>query len=247
MNGYLAPELSGVSRFSSRNALVDSYGIGMTLFFIVSGRAPLFTESQHADWVEKLQKEIGREPSKEWHSLNQRWARLIYWTTKPNQSERWDIVRILGELEQLHRALKNPTKNASAELAAEEILARTKEGGRTYHWNVDTLCGYFELRTGFKIEIKGDESSKEVKFECDWMNTGDRKFENVKKYLGPATERLDGIMRTGGWNFTGKRSQADSVHFTATIPIEKLQFAGAIAKAVESVDAAVENLKLGNA
>ena len=55
MLGYLAPEqIQYTSRVSTRHAAVDSFGMGMVLFFMMSGRAPLPDEHRHGDWRNTL-------------------------------------------------------------------------------------------------------------------------------------------------------------------------------------------------
>lgn len=246
VNGFLAPELAGDGQFSTRNALVDSYGIGMTMFYMVTGRAPLFSESKYADWDAKLQKEIASQRCTEWKSLSARWARIVFWATRPHQPTRWDVSRILGALAQLRLALSNALQVTSAELFAEELLARCREGSRLYTWDVDKLCGSFELRTGFTLSISGDESKKTITFTCDWMNTGDRKFENVRKYLGPAVARVEQALRIGGWQVMMKHAATDSIRLSADISVVKLQRANGINDAAKAIDITIESLKLGN-
>jgi eukaryotic-like serine/threonine-protein kinase len=244
VNGYLAPELTSERNNNTRSALVDSYGIGMTLFFMASGRAPLFSESSFEKWKVSLDTEIMHQVCTSWKSLAYRWIRMIYWATRPTQKERWDVGRIQGALKQMQAAIGGPSNVLSAELFAEEIFARSNEGARIYTWDVDRLAGAFEIRTGFRVEIRGDESLKEVCFVCEWMNTGDRQFESVRKYIGPATDSVEAALRAGGWVITFRDTVSSSVRITACISVAKLRKHEGLSSAVKAVNESVEALKI---
>ncbi len=51
MVGYLAPEqLEQILGVSTRHASVDSFGLGMTLYFMISQRNPLPDQQRYQDW-----------------------------------------------------------------------------------------------------------------------------------------------------------------------------------------------------
>ncbi len=245
INGYLAPELASDSNYSTRSALVDSYGLGMTMFFMAAKRAPQVFEANFGQWKETLSKEVISQPCVSWRSVGARWARIIYNTTFTEQNRRWDTGRILGYLALLETAIKGAQHVSSAELFAEEILARSKEGSRTYVWNEDKLSGTLTLSKGFVVEIKADESKKEVILTCDWMNTGEREFESVKKFIKPAADRGESVLKSAGWVITHRETQPSHIRITASIYANKLKSEAALNKATASVDDTLEELKIG--
>ena len=49
--GYLAPEqIQAIPGASTRHAAVDSFGVGMTLYFMIAGTDPLPAQHLHRDW-----------------------------------------------------------------------------------------------------------------------------------------------------------------------------------------------------
>ena len=91
--GYLAPEqIQRVRGVSTRHAAVDSFGLGMTLFFLVSGRHPIPTEHRHSSWAESVYQACGAISTKSWNSVRKRFGRLIINTTRDLQVERWDLA-----------------------------------------------------------------------------------------------------------------------------------------------------------
>ena len=138
--GYLAPEQirRGKSE-STRHASVDSFGLGMTLFFLCTGQEPLFAEHQHVGWSNRLKKLFKERACKSWKSLPVRMARLVEYSTCDRQTERWDLAQIEGELQRLREANANPESVDAAELIAEELAFRSGlEDG--YEWDPDAIC-----------------------------------------------------------------------------------------------------------
>ena len=71
--GYFAPEqVDPGKKVATRSALVDSYGLGMTMFFIFGGRDPAPSEAEHANWSATLE-QMGRNLSNgTWKSVGTR-------------------------------------------------------------------------------------------------------------------------------------------------------------------------------
>ena len=161
MLGYLAPEqIQYTSRVSTRHAAVDSFGMGMVLFFMMSGRAPLPDEHRHGDWRNTLARAAHGHPCNEWRSAPSRFARLVEFATRNNQSERWDMTQIQAELTRLHEAVSHSTSTQYAELIAEEIAARC-EFSKDYEWDGDSLAAVKETPSGVRFTLQGDESQEE--------------------------------------------------------------------------------------
>jgi serine/threonine protein kinase len=61
--GYLAPEqIQPIQGVSTRHAAVDSFGLGMLLFFLISGHNPLPDEHRHGNWIELVRSAAERKP-----------------------------------------------------------------------------------------------------------------------------------------------------------------------------------------
>ena len=124
--GYLAPEqIQDIQGVSTRHAAVDSFGIGMVLFFMMSGRDPVPDEHQACRLEEyterKLQKCFLASNGIPFHQDLQD---SLSMQLNTNQAERWDMTQIQAELERLHKAVLDPGSTQSIELIAEEIAAR---------------------------------------------------------------------------------------------------------------------------
>ena len=246
-NGYMAPEQADTERKDiSRNALVDSFGVGMTLFYLVTRSHPQFGQQRHADWSKILSDRIGAKRCAIWVSLPRRIARLVEWATKDIQSQRWDLSRISGEIDRLLERLTKRAPIRSSELLAEEIAARCADMAGIYEWDVDKLLAGIALRSGFSVHLKGDEAAQIIALEIDWSNAGDRQFEQVRKYVGPAADKAVAALKTGSWKVASqdKSVTASSVRITATTPVSAFSSDSAITKTAESVSAAIHALRL---
>jgi serine/threonine protein kinase len=229
LTGFLAPEqVEAIHSASTRNALVDSFGLGMTLFYLRTGKKPQYLQHKHTSWSELLHKSVGTHRCSTWYSLPNRFARLIESSTRDKQSERWDMSQIEGELEQLADAEKEPNLVPSAELWAEELAARvaTKRSGQSpgYVWNPDTATASIRFATGIDFHIAGREPNCKVEARISWLSTGDEKHRTVRRYLPSKCERAVAKLKKGGWQFREKpRITQDSAYCCAEIGIFSLQ------------------------
>lgn len=228
VTGYLAPEQLGSPHVAStRNALVDSYGLGMTLFFLRTGQEPNFHQHKYADWQNVLTKSICRHLCRNWHSLPRRFARLIEYSTRDKQSERWDLSMMEGELERLQEAETDPSSVRSAELWAEEVASRavTSLGSHApYQWNPNTSTATVKLVRGVRILVKACESKDRVEATIAWAGTGDEDYRRIKKYMPAKCEKAVSILKKGRWQIQGKINHTSaSALCTSSIAVPLLQ------------------------
>ena len=152
--GYLAPEqIQAMPGISTRHATVDSFGLGMVLFFMLSGRDPVPDQHRHVDWDTTLFEAAYRRPFLQWVSVPRRFSRLVHFATMADQSERWDMTQIQAELQRLQAVVLDPSYSASPELVAEELAARC-EFSKDYSWNANLLAAEKEESSGVKLSIQ---------------------------------------------------------------------------------------------
>jgi serine/threonine protein kinase len=198
LHGYLAPEqVSEVRGSTTRSALVDSFGVGMTLYFLATHEDPVFAQHLHKDWEPGLVAKVRERGGPSWKSLPRRFARLIVQATRDNQSSRIDIARIEGELRNLLQAEQSPLQVESAELLAEELAARSGIG--EYSWNPDLLEAEIGLASGLQVHIRAEEVDDEVSVRLTWQDFGAHEKKRVSKWLPAAGQRAHSKLQKSGW------------------------------------------------
>jgi serine/threonine protein kinase len=200
VSGYLAPEQYQRSSTAptTRSALVDSYGIGMTLYFIATGSEPVVAEHRHVDWLRQLRERISSRECAEWKSLPARFARLIEGATSDRQQDRWDLTAIKGELDKLSHCLADSSGVYSAELVAEELLARTDYVAR-YGWDDDAKAARIDLPTGVTLTVEGVETEAAVRLLLCWQERRKGEQKNVDKWMQDALNSVAALLRKAGW------------------------------------------------
>jgi serine/threonine protein kinase len=245
MNSYLAPEQTQTTRKKyTRNALVDSYGFGMTMYFVVSREHPAFGQHRYANWKQLLDSKVVRMPCVEWKSLPRRFARLIENTTKDEQDQRWDMTRISGELQRLQEAHKGPHLVTSAELFAEELISHCTSVVAEYEWDPDSLAASVEFRSGFTVKVVGDETKRLVQVRVEWLHTGDQSFENVRKFIGKASDQCQAELKKGAWRIKEKQVTSSSCRIDAEITLTELRKGDGLATASKGLTNGLECLRL---
>ena len=196
--GYLAPEQIQVTAgVSTRHAAVDSFGVGMTLYFMIAGRDPLPAQHKHREWRDTVSKMALSLGDTTWVSLPYRYSRLIIKATDNDQASRWDMSQIQDEIGRLVDAYVTPGEVVSAELVAEELAAR---GERVYQWDDDKSMAVIRLVSGLVVRIRGDESERKVVVNLVWDSSGNQEHKRVGKWMEPAGRRCVQVLASSGWD-----------------------------------------------
>ena len=215
--GYLAPEqIQAIKGISTRHATVDSFGLGMVMFFMLSGQDPVPDQHRHVDWDNTLSEAAERLPCLQWVSVPKRFSRLVHFATLNDQSERWDMTQIQAELQRLHAVVLDAGSSASPELVAEELAARC-EFSKDYYWNANLLAAEKDESSGVRLSVQGDESLRKVVVSMRWGDTGVQGRRNVGKWIVPAMERAKAILMRANWEIEDSQSVYASISIKASI------------------------------
>jgi serine/threonine protein kinase len=239
--GYLAPEqIEKTPGVSTRHASVDSFGLGMTLYFMASRRDPLPDEHKHTGWRATVLEACNSHPCKEWLTAPARFARVILNSTEHNQALRWDMAQIQRELERLHEAVTSPSTVRSAELIAEESALRT-DIAADYSWDSNTLSAVKDFPTGIRVSLRGDESLGKLILDLSWNTTGVHDWRRVGKWIPPATKTANEILTSAGWEIHTCEALTNSMALKATL--DTSHAARRLDQIAESIDKATAGLR----
>ena len=231
--GYLAPEqIQNISNVSTRHTAVDSFGLGMVLYYMLTGNDPIPDQHRHSDWHDTLERAASRHPNTDWISIPNRFARLIESATLHSQSARWDMTHIQAELERLLDTALNPTATRSAELVAEEIAARC-EFRDGYEWDPNQLQAVMEEHSGMALAIRGDESLRKISVSVSYGTPGVQGRSSLGRWIGPSAERARDILTSLGWTIEEFRTQYAYISIKASVRVQD---------ALYDMDNTVENL-----
>ncbi|MBN6034763.1 protein kinase [Amycolatopsis sp. 195334CR] len=214
--GYLAPEqILASSDGSTRNAAVDAFGIGMTIYYICGGTEPLPELHQHANYADLVEKATRSLTSSSWKSLPERMKRLIISSTRHRQSERWDLSQIVAELERLQAAHSGSISHITTEMLVEELAARSITFAK-YEWNTDTNSASYQLPTGLLLQLSADEPNANVSLRISWARTGIEQRAGMSKYVIKATRTLADQLKSAHWKIVTEKHEAQSMTIQAT-------------------------------
>lgn len=220
-SGYLAPEqVIRDGRYSTRSSLVDAYGLGMTLFFLRTRREPAFMQSAQAQWRESLEVCVRENPCREWISLPRRYFRLIENSTFLEQSRRWDVSQLEAELLRLKSALENAEGVDSAELLAEELMARAFQG--QYEWDSDKFAAVRRVVNEIQLVVSGDESARQVRMFVSWTQTGEFHLGKTSKWAQETGGKIAELLRRDGWVISEDRRGREGIVIVAAMDVQEL-------------------------
>ena len=202
-HGYLAPELTQqTSGVSTRNAAVDSFGIGMTLYYMRGKKDPVYMGHRHTSWESEVKHTICSYKSPTWVSLPTRFADFILKATRDKQAERCDVDYIVNELGRLREALLNPGRVRSTDLLCHELAFRCCSNMGLLNemvWSYDSQQAVLKLASGVVVTLTADEQRRCIAGMFKWDETGVAENRKVGKYIGAHVVPAIAALRKGNF------------------------------------------------
>lgn len=220
--GYLAPEqVIPQKGVSTRNALVDSFGIGMTMYFACCGAHPEAGAASASDWEERVTRGVCATPFQAWHSLPRRMARLILQSTRKQQRTRLGADQIEAELEKLSGCVRSDPAISHAELWAEELLQRAFPD--EYKWDTDSLAGTVRFASGVQLTLSGEKLDSRLELAVRWQATGNENWKNISKYLPSQVDPIAHKLHKAGWATEMPSYGAGTFSFQANVKVAQVR------------------------
>lgn len=197
--GYLAPEqVDPRSRFSSRSSLVDSFGIGMTLYFLCGGQEPIANFDKSAQFERSVRSATRTLEEPKWRSVPRRFERLILAATREQQNQRPDISQLLHEVQRLQSCVIEPDTALDADLLCEELCARSEVLQDKYVWNEELDCATRETAEGMSIKVSGPLEGDQLGLEIGWTARGTERYGTLRS-IPERVDRASAILQKAGW------------------------------------------------
>ncbi|MFI1973661.1 protein kinase domain-containing protein [Streptomyces wedmorensis] len=204
-SGYLAPEqITQVPNVTTRSGLVDSFGLGMTLYFLCTGQDPYPGQHTGEQWRTDVRRATSEVPMPGWLSLPRRVERCILGATADQQASRIDVAAIHAELSRSRHAYLNPSEVTDTELLAEEVAARS-ETMRNYTWNSDSGNATYDSPTGVVYYLGSDESNGRILVNISLVSRGQHDRSKLTKYLVEKAPAAVAALKKGNWNKVQER------------------------------------------
>lgn len=237
--GYYAPEqLIDIDDTANRTSLVDSYGFGMSIFFMATSENPPLAGSKSIDWKEKLISSFRRDGRLSWVSAPNRLMRLVYVATSPVQAMRPTIREMLAELEQLNDALSGNWQSLTASMWAEEVAMRTDY--QLFQASPESNGSLVaSARAGRHVSIAGDERRLEVAIKFSSSATDASNRTGMGKRLQEKLRAAKQILESGGW-LVDKDSRVGRAEITLICSVKTTVLPTSIQEVVTSLSRALE-------
>jgi serine/threonine protein kinase len=217
--GYGAPEQFSTSANSrTRSALVDCFGLGMTMFYMATGRHPNAREQDSVRWEHTLRNDIALQPCAEWNSVPYRYARLIRELSQSVQEQRLDFSLAEIELNRIRATIDG--SDVSASVVAEELMHRVIEGS-DYNWANDDEAATTGLSSG-TFRCAGDEILDSVLVSFQWSDTGDRNRRQLPQQLRAISEFSRKRLSESGWSEVSTTVSGVSLEMAFEISVSSL-------------------------
>lgn len=239
-NCYLAPEqLESANKKITRNALVDSFGFGMTLYYLVHGESPKINGHLTSTWSVELAPVGVFRKCETWRSLPKRIARLIQLCTKHSQESRPDMTAIAGELANLRGIIREGIIPKDAIYIIEEIATRTPFLENRYDLNTDNIFLEMQAGSGIFIKLGVDSESEQILLRLGWENRGQGEYSNIKKYIEPKSQEAADLLVKKGWSIASRKLESSFVFIDATASLNQARSFDGISSMAETLEKAI--------
>lgn len=218
--GYYPPELLKHSQDNiSRTTKVDSYGVGMSIYYMIAQIAPSVAGATSSYWESELFR-IRKLGPKSFPIAGRILQRIIRSATHPVVTERSTLHEIRSRIEELRSSVVGGIDSACIEHIAE--LLYNEAGIENYDVSTDGRKLSLEVITGRSIDIEADRTNQTITvfFEnkqsgaSDWSDIG----SNWRQKLNSASE----ILAAGGWKILPNSHYSNkTIHLGCHISLEE--------------------------
>lgn len=154
--GFLAPEqIDARSIYSNRSALVDVYGLGMLLYFMISREIPNANASTRGDWRERVKSTSVNLFHKDWKSSKNIFENMVISATNEKQNLRPKLSDFIEKLTILIGIMERKFP-FDANSSVIEILARLSPGGSEIDFDKGRRQGRYTSGAGAILELGTD-------------------------------------------------------------------------------------------
>ena len=172
-----------------------------------------------------------------------RFVRMIENSTFDQQSARWDMNHLANETAMLFDAISNKRTNITAELLAEEIFCRVDEISNHYEYLPREESIRHQPREGYDISLRWVEREKRINLKIQWLQTGQLRYETLKKYIKESTDSVMAELRAGGWYDVNRTFSVGGTSFDAFVNLSIRFEETQISTAAKSIASAIEILR----
>lgn len=237
--GYLAPEQTdATNRYAARSTRVDSYGFGMTIFFLFGMSPPRPNEALSDQWLRRATRAALEGYDQTWQSAPHRLGRLISRATQIDQNARIDFSGMTHELEFINQAVSKPGSLVNPELWAEEVISSVSTT-LGYVWDDATGSGEFELPSGITVRSRANFRNSTVEFSLKYIEKGLNDRSSVGRYLSSSAAIAVKNLSDSGWKIDERRASSSEASIEASIPVFLLResYADRLSAAARAVEA----------
>lgn len=190
---YLAPEqLAAQTGATTRSAAVDSFGFGMTAYFMLSRTDPTINAHFKPTWDSDLKLLASQNKCKEWKSLPAIISRLILASTRHQQNSRLSFSQVVSEIEQIHKAINNPEEILDPRMIAEEIFAKTEI---ISNYEIHDGWPKYVSHSGLTIESQPLTDNTGIRLVIHFMQRGHEKYQGLHA-VGEYFKQIPGKFRS---------------------------------------------------
>tara|TARA_R110002012_G_scaffold170394_1_gene334727 strand:- start:1274 stop:3655 length:2382 start_codon:yes stop_codon:yes gene_type:complete len=219
--GYYCPELLEHSDSElSRTTKVDSYGLGMTLYFMATRQTPPVAGSKSYNWIDDVKK-IKVTNNDEFPIAANILQRIIVEATHPTISERITVSEIEGRLRELRDTIQEGIKKCTIEQLAELLIFKctnqeykVQKNESEYSWSIK------DNRT---INIKASRTNGLIHVTFTNQQAEYANWKKIDSRWQAKLELCRGILESGGWKIlNGTKYQSRTIFLTAEISKDQL-------------------------
>ena len=195
--GYYAPEDTSASVEAARSTLIDSYGVGMCLYFTFTKMRPPAGGCKSTDWKRLLTEGFRVNSRLRWRSAPTRMRRLVEKATAPEAEQRPMIDQIKAELGLLRLAIQGDTATLPSDFWAEELISQSEQA--EYVVDDSTLTFTRTPRPGRSISLSGEvrRSMVVLAFKNQALDSTNR--SGIDRLWSEKLQSARDILTSTGW------------------------------------------------
>lgn len=196
-SGFYAPEqIDNIEDDQARTTKVDSYGLGMTIFYTYTKSIPPPGGSRSIEWLPMLADKFRKDSRLFWVSAPERLKRLVFKATSIDTQSRPVINQIIAELQALQRSLKKDFSELPPGMWAEELFTRSFSS----QYAVEGEVFSSNILANRTLVLRGDLQTNSVILDFRMTDSGSVARSDISRLWKSKHRNAKAILVAGGWN-----------------------------------------------
>lgn len=222
--GYAAPEQTATGRLggvTTRHTAVDSFGLGMLAYFMVTGLDPRPNSHRFPEFHNQIRTKVESQFSSNWKCTAEYLAQLIEDSTRERQTDRLPFATVTTMLSTLRDIFDRSSIPSVHPILLLEIACRLDPDGQFRITDFGRTILINSVGSSKQTILRLQNRGEKLEIETSLGKSREvHDHRNISKYMAIAKDRVSSRLNKGGFRFVRSSTGRDDLQVSGVWHLE---------------------------